>query len=56
MVSKNLNRLLTLYFNPPPEELENWPILEEDDAYDIIISEEIALLYEPYRQEEDEDY
>ena len=55
-ITANLNKLLTNYFNPPPEEWEDWPILEKDDAYEILISEELALLYEPYRQEDDEDY
>ena len=35
MITANLNKLLTLYFNPPPEERENWPILEKDEAYEI---------------------
>ena len=56
LAAKNLNRLLTFYFNPPPEEMENWPIIEEDEAYYIELSAELALLYEPYRQEDDEEY
>ena len=56
LAAKNLNRLLTRYFNPPPEEIENWPIIEEDEVYLIELSDELALLYEPYRQEDDEEY
>ena len=56
LAAKNLNRLLTRYFNPPPEEMENWPTIEEDETFYIELSAELALLYEPYRQEDDEDY
>ena len=36
--------------------MEYWPIIEEDEAYYIELSAELALLYEPYRQEDDEEY